>query len=53
MKRVRRLIRYTKNLIRIQQARLAEQVARYCESVPTEEDNELVAIQAFPRDEES
>ncbi len=41
------------NLIRIRQARLAEQVARYCESHHTEEGNDLIATQAFPHDEDS
>jgi len=41
------------NLTRIRQARLAEQVARYCESGHAEEDGDLVSAQAFPRDEDS
>ncbi len=41
------------SLIRIRQARLEEQVARYCGSPQTEEDNDLIATQAFPGDEDS
>jgi Arc/MetJ-type ribon-helix-helix transcriptional regulator len=43
----------SENLIRVGQARLAEQVARYCDAGHSEEDNELVAAQAFPNDEDS
>ncbi|MDB4983000.1 MAG: hypothetical protein JWM82_3752 [Myxococcales bacterium] len=43
----------SESLIRVGQARLAEQVARYCDAGHSEEDNELVAAQAFPNDEDS
>jgi Arc/MetJ-type ribon-helix-helix transcriptional regulator len=41
------------NLSRVRQARLAEQVARYCAAGQADEDDDLVAAQAFPGDEDT
>ncbi len=41
------------SLLRGREARLAEQVARYCAAGHADEDDELIAAQAFPRDEDS
>ena len=42
------------NLNRVRQARLAEQVARYCESSDAKDnDDDLIRAQAFPGDEDS
>jgi Arc/MetJ-type ribon-helix-helix transcriptional regulator len=42
----------TAQLARVRQARLVEQVARYCEAPDKDEDDDLIVGQALPTDED-